>query len=1363
MTKLFKFSNRPRLYYSLLLTISWISSKWPLEKYNEFCSELISRDKDYALPLGSLLFFDGLTYIHNLPSKSIIFQALNNLLDHPSDLVNQTYLSSSMLPTELILEWMKEHINSEKRVIKFCYCLLRQEFLGYTLYKESRYDNVPTTVFQKLWSLRHISIISELAICQTLRCIMQSNNGPDHIFDDQILQRNLSTKSNLPLIFPINTILALCDGSYFLAKQRNMAMRHLSSEAIYRLSSTIEPLRDYFLNTEQSHLELVEQYEENILTRFSPDDTSSDLIDTFIAFICLCGIADPSIYAKFSHYKALRLVLTKFKEIYLDLSEAHQFYTTEVTSDMESIANEFFTQSSNHSIDNEQIRFLFACIHAGRQVHIPYLTSFASFTNFDLIKTNPIRQTFDVQFEYRHYLQPNNIETTEYIPFDLLALIPQSRQTLLYDLVIETEILPLSVLLSECLIYLDKQNYDDCEKDKKRILSLITPLYKANLLENYVSTLSNVRVLHNWNSLIDEERQLMNLAQSNENQNDLQLFTSCLCLARLGQAHYRHCRKSSHSSKNAYLASQENHEIDCGIKMIKDPILQLILLNMILRLKEPLIFSPEYIEQLNQQIIVSLNKLFPNLSLSLSTYLFVQNYERLRSFPYFIRLIGEKFLENSDNEQHQRSAYIALRSLNDKNLSSYLSTYETEHAKDLPDILLFYSTVFHECLLRRSSTQSGVTLLSLMYLIELSRDIQILDMYVKQETSKQSSSREQLDLLRAEQIMTADIAQWITDYLKLQDRELINEIIEHCLTCYDVKDEACTIINQWFEYRTDQQLKFFAYYAALFCSKHESIEILKQMFTTDDYLRLKSVIQTRLELKTISSSLLTNVIIPIIENAFKITLQTSARIQSQQILDALLQIERERIQLNKKSESSLLTVRSYSQNLDSYLIKHIQDFKKEQEYIIEIIRWIILESIDYENKKNLSKEIYNCLMTLLHDKEIPRVQLFIINSINKTFFNVPSIPDHTLIKKDIKRQLEILLSELKCDRNDILPGCLLAYAKYLSLKFKSTIPSEIQDLITQISRESPSDLACIRAIFCFIISNNNNQEETITVQWLQDEFNLSTDKLYMLLVESDLYRYSPGTDALIREATEYIYANSAIFLRRLIEDTYNNMCNVDKQIRLLETIADSGEMCWAILRKNRKMFLKVLRETEFGETKFKSKLCEWGKKHVNQRCLLFYMEFGDITYEFVETFVYIGEKDKPILPGLEYHSAKENFGNIKTVSGRNVIEYLFKEFRSKFLSKSTFSIRILEYLIYFSQHGFLSPIELYEQLSFLTDDNLYQFHKNTFTGDNDPFHCLMECRRHVALGRCSKSTAEFLTIQQIEEKSKKFSKKKFKM
>ncbi|CAF3857852.1 unnamed protein product, partial [Rotaria sp. Silwood1] len=370
----------PRFHQSLLLAIGWISWEWSSDDYDTFCNLLITLSTQYSIPFGTVLFFDALNDIQRLPSNSVIFIALNTLLDHPHYPSRTTYLITSLLKLHenIIIPWMQTQLKDEKRLSNFCQCLL-QNTKEPNDKIQTKQKSMPSAVYQQLWLLHKISESAELIIDQTLRIIMRSTNISDQIFNKDLslylLSNNISISHIHPLI--ISVIIAVCDG-VCLTDEKGVIKIDFSIKRIHRQSSVLTPIIEYSSNNNESHSikieKLIKKYE-SIIQKSLPSDSSSDVVDSFIALICLQGVLQPLIYEKYDKYEGLSLALNKLKRTWFYIKESYKNCLSSndelhkisfIQSEVEMIMYEFFLQLDQS--DEEQTSFLIACASAWKKL-----------------------------------------------------------------------------------------------------------------------------------------------------------------------------------------------------------------------------------------------------------------------------------------------------------------------------------------------------------------------------------------------------------------------------------------------------------------------------------------------------------------------------------------------------------------------------------------------------------------------------------------------------------------------------------------------------------------------------------------------------------------------------------------------------------------------------------------------------------------------------------------------------------------------------------------------------------------------------------------------------------------------------------
>ncbi len=85
----------------------------------------------------------------------------------------------------------------------------------------------------------------------------------------------------------------------------------------------------------------------------------------------------------------------------------------------------------------------------------------------------------------------------------------------------------------------------------------------------------------------------------------------------------------------------------------------------------------------------------------------------------------------------------------------------------------------------------------------------------------------------------------------------------------------------------------------------------------------------------------------------------------------------------------------------------------------------------------------------------------------------------------------------------------------------------------------------------------------------------------------------------------------------------------------------------------------------------------------------------------------------------------------------------------KFRSKSRFSIRILELLVYFAQQNIISAFDVYHQVLIATSNPLYESDTTIFNNENNPFLYLLELGK-FRVKKNRKEDFQFLTMKNIE-------------
>jgi hypothetical protein len=372
----------------------------------------------------------------------------------------------------------------------------------------------------------------------------------------------------------------------------------------------------------------------------------------------------------------------------------------------------------------------------------------------------------------------------------------------------------------------------------------------------------------------------------------------------------------------------------------------------------------------------------------------------------------------------------------------------------------------------------------------------------------------------------------------------------------------------------------------------------------------------------------------------------------------------------------------------------------------------------------------------------------IAHGINTVLISDRANKGHVFIRDDLKKHLEdIIIDKTNINREDLLAACLLAYGncllKFNYLEMNQNVSIEIQNLLEQIFLHSSSEILSARALSCLLFSKNENVKFVYSSNWIKNNLNLPVQKRYDVLLELTLYKNYNSNHLIKNEIKNHIEAYSSILLVKFLTDWYWYGKYIKDIFATYES--DYVDIGWTLINSKSDMFFDALQKTFAGEKEFKTALCQASKKSGNILYLGLYACFGELTNEFVEILINVGEKHESRPEIFDVY-----FRKIKNVSGRDVIENLFELFQLKFRSKSIFSIRILELLVYLAQQNHISELDVYHQVN----NGLDEYDKTIFTNDNDPFFCLLKLRKFEGTKDIGKEFT-FLTMENIEVNFKK--------
>jgi hypothetical protein len=404
-------------------------------------------------------------------------------------------------------------------------------------------------------------------------------------------------------------------------------------------------------------------------------------------------------------------------------------------------------------------------------------------------------------------------------------------------------------------------------------------------------------------------------------------------------------------------------------------------------------------------------------------------------------------------------------------------------------------------------------------------------------------------------------------------------------------------------------------------------------------------------------------------------LELHAWIDRKEILEVILNLEVEQVisdcagPLRFPTKPFLLMMDSCSDDLQLYLIDHLQTFiNKEDEiqnackeqYIAVVIKWIIESSITNDNQQNLSEEMCEYIITLLHDRRFPQVQKVILNGFSPKLIDNKVHIKLMFVQDDVITHFEKIIYSYDTYSDDILESCLLGYSNCLinlqNFFSNHEISSEIQVILTNLFETSLSEIITIRAAFCLILAHKSRLTFDTISEWFRNKCSLTPKKEYNLLLQ--LILYHRRNELSYHEATDivnHIKKHSDELIDTFVLEVYNYLKNKCYANYLSDPLPDYIEIVKRFADRNVDIFLRAIRKSSFGEEKFKRELCQYryygkGVRYYSTIAELYGM-FGVLTIELIELLKWIHD--------VQHDYVHIDLKKIKQVSDRSVLDRLF--------------------------------------------------------------------------------------------------------
>ena len=1299
--------DKPCFRQTFSLINDWIQLNRSSDDYREYILLLIKSTNNKSMPFGILYLFENYISWQNPSLKSFVFLILDNLFEHQCSIVCFTFLSKmfSKLSDEIIMEWIELRLIDEKSVQHFCQCfptLKRRSSFQYQL---------------MLLNKTMKNVFVEFSIAQVLRKSILILNDPFQIVNKDLslyLQADNLGYDIHPLIFSV--IMSVC-GGYQTAVHGTPMFLFLPRWMHCESSIVLPMIEFYFQNKDQSHfdkLNLLINHYETIVDECCPTNTSTEIVDTFIALICLRSLSHSSIYVKYAHYAALPLVLERFQQIwyYLVYDRHEQEYLVDafscISSKVQNLVEQFLQQINRSDFESKQ--FSIACANALHKFHFLDIEQFVTISNLN------------TDYYYFPY-EDNSIDfrISQENPLFLLIFLKKSVQPLYYRTSIlcprnSNECLPLTVLLVECLIQLDiEYNRDPLIH---RILPMLKPLLFQYHLENYGLMLfydnyyEEKWFIDDWKTdyiskkslrkLIDIERQrVLNIENDKSNSDrDLQLFTSSICLARLFQFQCR-VHKCKHRNNHLFLSSVSSREIYSIRNQIQDPILKIICLNILLNMKQPWIFHFNRQDQLRSELVLELENQLSNSSLLISTLLFIQCQTSLKLFDHLFEQIsnriGEKLNDNMENDQ--QIAFLALQQLNNVELSSHLNGF-TQRTNNLSKLVHFNSTIFANYFHETTSFDPQLnSLLSFFYLIELTFDVQYL-----QITSKPTEIFD-----KNCNVLTVHIVQSITNQFHNRNQQFLSDAIEYLSRCLFIRSDVYSFLRDWLPCRTDFDLHFFAEYAALELFIHGEeipnlIDIIKPLFVTSNLTYLTNKIDCLLSCQSMNLNIFKIILIEIQENLY-LSSKLSIRIVDKKLFEWILNLEKQRVEKHFAGlhRSFLLLINDYSSKFQSFIQEYFHNQiieNKNIEFISILAHWLIQKLKIFNTNDQSSLKLYKDIFQLLHNHQCQQIQKSIAFAFESTF--VCQYEENNLYyykKFDFITNLENVILSWKDYREEILANCLLAYGNYIlkTMKIKKKIQGNVVKTLKEICDERFPRIISIRAYFCICFLYDRYMLFKDILNYFEDRWNLTNEILYESIIQRMFYQSVDFTYPN-EELIDSILINSQM-RKRFMEDFYQCLFNENRS----SLNCHQSYVYYKILYKTNQeistLFMNTIQQHFNIDKKLQIEFYScFRKSHLDYSSEIIYScsMFQTLTTEFLEM--------------LQWYNAKLSMkifylDKFTNVYDRNTIEMLFKKL--KLTRYEPIFKRYLDILKGLAKENLISLVEIQENLPLVDDHSIY--------------------------------------------------------
>jgi hypothetical protein len=422
-----------------------------------------------------------------------------------------------------------------------------------------------------------------------------------------------------------------------------------------------------------------------------------------------------------------------------------------------------------------------------------------------------------------------------------------------------------------------------------------------------------------------------------------------------------------------------------------------------------------------------------------------------------------------------------------------------------------------------------------------------------------------------------------------------------------------------------------------------------------------------------------------------------------------LNLEFERVTQNK-DESSRHLLKSYlfiindcSYDLQVKFKKHLQTFIEQtddkdnifkQQYVADIIKWIIESNIWKDKNKQFSKELYEYVFSFLYHQSYYPVQKAILNSLYLVFRDTRLDKEHVLLTNKTIHYLETIIYSYSKYSDDVLAICLLIYGIYLHnlQKFDITylVPNEIeQTLTTLLTSSSSTKIISTRAGLCLVIAELSPGESIEIPQQFKKKWQLKDENEYDMLLQETLFEsYGYGS-----EIVRYISSHFTICLDKFVRELNDYLRNKCYSSDLSPNYV---RIAYKFSGENFQKFQRALQTNSIDEVTLKRNVYDYANYAKTTTdytvAVELYGKFGILTEELSQMFEWAEVRYVSSIP-ISLHE-------IKDVSDRETIQMLFEKLKL-FVDKGNFEFGsfILRLLIKLADVGVVSSFEVHQHVS----------------------------------------------------------------